>query len=223
MSALIAVLAVVVSPMIGRFAEKRAATWTADSGLPVPVDFTYVMYPNPAGAGVYDRPDGSRVGTLGRAMANTYEEATAESWIRVTEKQGGLGWVRRDELVFDAAPESRAKLIAALEERFAPDDDDGQWLSCVVRDGGPGGVVVTVRRPSGGGSIVCEYVVREGIASPQWMRRAGRTESGLEMPLVMGSCVVWIIAGVATGTSLYVWLNRRWRRRTGGARAAPAS
>jgi hypothetical protein len=74
-----------------------APGWSAERGTPPPDGFLYLMFPAGDDVGLFDQPDGTRVGTLARAVANTHAEISAGGWTAV-RSVGGNSWVRMSDL-----------------------------------------------------------------------------------------------------------------------------
>lgn len=97
--------------------------WAAGDGTPIPADFLLIQYPNDDDVALFDAPDGNRVGTLDRAVANTYTEVATNQWVTVNVGAGTL-WVRANALVFSTDPTRADRLLSAYERHFKSGSND---------------------------------------------------------------------------------------------------
>ncbi len=91
--------------------------WSAADGTPIPADFLLIQYPIDDDVALFDAPDGNRVGSLERAVANTYTEVGTNRWVAVSESVGTL-WVRADALVYSTEPARADRLFKAYERHY---------------------------------------------------------------------------------------------------------
>lgn len=110
---------------------------TFGAGVATPQAFRFLMFPK-GDVRLRDAPDGSDVGPLSRAVANTHIEIETSGWVRVGIPDGSA-WVRVDELAYlpagDPAPlvdAWRASHPTGAIAQFAPGSKPG-WQRVDVR------------------------------------------------------------------------------------------
>jgi len=91
---------------------KPKVMWDTTSGSPVPPDFLLAMVPGSSSVPLYDAPNGTQVGTLNRAMLNTWAEVHSDAW-------------------FSLGGSTPRPLVRAADLKLADSENDRAWLSAL--------------------------------------------------------------------------------------------
>ena len=207
--------AAIATYLIVDSAQPSAATvrWDATAGTPPPPRFRIAMYPKNANVTLHASPDGPVVGTLNRALLNSWQEVQTGGWIAAGVK-GGDAFVRASDLTFLPPSGTDIDWIGNLQDAITRGEMRGdQYLynANVQEIAGPGGsrrVTLRMSWDDSADEFVADVTPTNAIPI-QWKLEQAFKEFARAMPSILLGGLAFFVAPVIGALAVNRYRSRR--------------